>query len=823
MRCLILGFAFGIGLVQQQASLWGWPELIMLACLAGLIALITLGSNLIRLSLLRHASMLMIGGCIGWIWASSVAMVGLSQRLAPEIEGQDITVVGVISSLPSQVEYGQRFQFLVERVLTPNINPEQIPKKILLNLYTTHFQQPTPPTPTLQPGERWQFKVRLRRPHGLANPHGFDYEVWLLEHGLGATGSVRNDAQNHRITPFVFSFNNAIEWARGKLRERILTALPEQPYAPVIVALVIGEQNAITQNDWKIFARTGVSHLIAISGLHVTLLSGLFASVMFYLWRKSFFTRYQLPLILPAQKVAALSGVLMALTYVALAGFGVPAQRTLLMVSVAALACWFDRIASVTNVLCLALGVVLLVDPWAVLAPGFWLSFSAVGLLFYVSLGRRELNNVERKNLVLAPSSAKTTLLEKARQQLHQASLAQYAITLGLVPLTMLLFNQVSLVSPLANAVAIPIVSFLITPFSLIGSVLPAPLDSWILNAANFILQQLIVLLSWLSEFSWAIWQAPRPEWWMFICALIGTAWCLAPQGWPLRWAGLLAWLPLCLNTSVYPSVHEFKVTAFDVGQGMALLIETEHHRLLYDTGPLYSVQSDAGSSVIYPYLKMRGIDQLDGLMISHSDTDHSGGALSLMQQLDVKWVSSSLASDSTIVQAATKHTACLAGQSWQWDGVQFEILYPDSAAYRNEKRNEKPNTKSCTLKISNGKYSILLAGDIEAAQEKKLVKQSPNKLASSVLLVPHHGSGTSSSVEFLRATQPQIAIFQLGYQNRYRHPKSTVWQRYADFDITRLRTDQAGAITLHFGEQISVEKFRTTHARYWYPVPDID
>ncbi|PRC93136.1 DNA internalization-related competence protein ComEC/Rec2 [Solimicrobium silvestre] len=827
MRSTIIGFVLGVLLLQQQRSLWEWPALAALICVA---VLIFLSLRWVHRAALCNLFMLLVGGLSGWVWASGFAIVALSTRLAPEIEEQDIAVVGVISSLPSQSDYGQRFQFSIERVLTPNVNSAHMPDKVLLSWYEANsFQRSNPQVKTqsttpLQAGERWQLNVRLRRPHGLANPYGFDYEVWLLEQGLDATGTVRNDRnnaiKNQQLNSFAFSVKNCIEWARGKLRNRILSALPNQPYAPVLVALVIGEQGAIRQSDWQVFARTGISHLISISGLHVTMLSGMCANLMFYLWRKSFFTRYQLPLILPAHKAAALSGFLMALIYVALAGFGVPAQRTLIMIAVLALALWMDRVTSVSNVLCLALALVLLVDPWAVLWPGFWLSFSAVGIIFFVSLGRREMKAVEQFSLSPKPSIRAS----KFFQHIRQASTIQYAITLGLVPLTMLLFNQVSIVSPIANAVAIPIVSLLVTPFALLGSVLPAPIGTWVLVLTNFILQYLISFLGWLSQLSWAVWQAPRPEVWMFLCAFAGTFWCLAPKGWPLRWAGLLAWLPLCLNSSNFPAPGEFKVTALDVGQGMALLIETERHRLLYDTGPSYSPESDAGSRVIYPYLKMRGINQLDGLMISHNDSDHSGGALSLMQQLKINWVASSLALDSTIVQTAqqqSQHITCLAGQSWEWDGVQFEVLHPPAVIYTSDKW--KPNAKSCTLKITNGAHSLLLAGDIEAIQEDQLVNSIPEKLSATVLLAPHHGSGTSSTTEFLREVNPQLAIFQLGYHNRYRHPKSSVWQRYADFGITRLRNDDAGAITLKFGAEVSFEEYRVTDARYWHPTLSAD
>jgi competence protein ComEC len=272
------------------------------------------------------------------------------------------------------------------------------------------------------------------------------------------------------------------------------------------------------------------------------------------------------------------------------------------------------------------------------------------------------------------------------------------------------------------------------------------------------------------------------------------------------------------LHTSEHPPNNEFNVVALDVGQGMALLVETEHHRLLYDAGPLYSSQSDAGSSVITPYLKMRGITALDGVMISHGDTDHSGGAMTILEQLKIGWVSSSLEAENNVVRTAknrSTHTPCVAGQTWEWDGVKFEVLYPNRNAYA--KADSKPNAKSCVLKVSNQHYSLLLTGDIEAKQEHALIKTIPEKLPSTVLLAPHHGSGTSSSLEFLEAVNPRMAIFQVGYRNRYRHPKLTVWERYGELGIARLRTDDSGAILLRFGQEIETLEYRKASARYWF------
>lgn len=821
MRSAIAGFALGILLLQQQPALMSWSALAGWAVVAILCLVISCKfKNAVLCSVIR----IFAAAVLGWCWASLIALHGLAQQLSPALEERDITVVGVVTSLPAQADYGQRFQFSIERVVSPDIRLEQLPKKVLLSWYAVN---PEANLIAVQPGERWQLNIRLRRPHGLANPYGFDYEVWLLEQGLGATGTVRADkadensaTKNLRRQDFVFSIKNCIEWSRGKLRNRILSALAGQPYAAIIVALVIGDQNGIAQNDWQVFARTGVNHLIAISGLHISMLAGLAAAIMLYCWRHPLLGRFQLPLWVPAQKMAALASVLIAALYVALAGFGVPAQRTLIMICVVAGTIWADRKTSVTNVLFLALGVVLLVDPWAVLAPGFWLSFSAVGIIFYVSQGRRD----QQAESSLSPQFAvsKTSTGRRWLDWCRQASVTQYAITIGLVPLTLLLFNQVSLVSPIANAIATPVISLLVTPLALLGSILasvvPDPAGGWLLLVTHQILSYLFACLSWLNQFSWAVWQAPRPAIWMLICAVIGTCWCLAPKGWPLRWTGLIAWLPLCLNTSDTPREGEFNVTALDVGQGMALLIETAHHRMLYDTGPAYSPTSDAGSRVIYPYLTMRGINHLDGLMISHNDTDHSGGAISLMQQLKFAWVSSSLKSDTQIVQMAgqlSEYSDCLAGQQWQWDGVQFEVLHPTVSIYDNEKW--KPNARSCTLKITQGRHAILLAGDIEAVQEKELVRRVPEKLAATVLLAPHHGSGTSSTMEFLNAVHPRYALFQLGYHNRYHHPKTDVWQRYADLGITRLRSDHSGAITVNFADEVNVEEYRQTHARYWY------
>lgn len=783
MRCAILGFAAGAAWLQMQAAL---PEQqTLVACAA--IALLLTG--------LRGALRAAIAGALcGFCWAALLAQFALAPQLAKEDEGRDITLVGTIDSLPYRFDGGVRFNFAVEQVAGSKMT---VPPRVALAWYSG-FRDSVQRAGAVQPGERWQLTVRLQRPHGNANPHGFDYEVWLLEQGVRATGYVREDgARNRRLDRFVVSASNLVEHCRASLRARIERTLAGRQYAGVIVALVVGDQRAIDQSDWLVFNRTGISHLISISGLHITMIAGLFAMLASSLWRRSFFTSAQLPLLLPAQKVAALAGAGVALLYVLLAGFGVPAQRTLYMLTVVAVALWTGRIASVSHVLCAALGLVVLLDPWAVLWPGFWLSFGAVAIILFATVGRTG-----------APQAG---FWSAVRLGAH----TQYAVTLGLVPLTMLLFAQVSLASPVANAVAIPLISFVVTPLALAGSMLPSPLSDILLGFAHLAVEGLALLLGWMAASPLAVWSAPTPAPWIFCFALAGTVWMLAPRGWPQRWAGAVAWLPLLASLPSHPVQGEIAVTAFDVGQGMALLIETGGHRLLYDAGPRYSAESNGGNRVIVPYLKARGIDALDAMVITHSDVDHAGGALAVMEAVKVGWVASSLWEDHPIVGAARTHTRCVAGQRWRWDGILFEMLQPTPASYDNPAL--KPNARGCTLRISSATHSILLAADIEAAQEAQLVHGSADKLRADVLLAPHHGSGTSSTHAFLRAVRPSLGVFQVGYRNRYHHPKLEVLERYQQLGIGQMRTDEAGAILLHFGAQVNAAGYRAQHPRYWY------
>ncbi|MFL6632389.1 MAG: DNA internalization-related competence protein ComEC/Rec2 [Massilia sp.] len=787
MRIAICSFVAGVAWLQCRAALpTPWSALALGVALLPACLMIRNARWRIPLSVAG-------GALLGFGWSAWLAHGALADRLPAADEGRDVALVGIIDSLPNRFDGGVRFNLAVERVLDGTTT---VPPRIALSWYAG-LHGTAAPVGDVQPGQRWRLTVRLQRPHGNANPGGFDYEAWLLEQGVRATGYVRADDGNRRLEAFVASPGVVVERVRAALRARIQDALAGRAYAGVIVALVIGDQRGIDQADWQVFNRTGIGHLISISGLHITMIAGLAAWAMSALWRRSFFTGARLPLLLPAQKVAALAGTIVALLYVLLAGFGVPAQRTLYMLSVVALALWMGRLAAVSHVLCAALGVVVLLDPWAVLWPGFWLSFGAVAVILFAGHGR----------IGPPPTGPRGALLLAGR--------TQWAVTAGLVPLTLLLFGQVSIVSPVANAVAIPLVSFVVTPLALAGSLVPGPPGDWLLVLAHWTVEGLAWLLRQMAGWPGAVWRAPAPQARVFMLGLGGTLWMLMPRGWPHRWAGAVALLPMLLQLPDHPRAGTFRVTAFDVGQGMALLVETERHRLLYDTGPGYAPGADGGSRVILPYLRTRGIAALDGIVISHSDADHTGGALAVLEGVDAGWLASSLPDGHAIARAARRHVRCGAGQHWEWDGIAFDMLHPTPASY--DDAHLKTNARSCTLRISNGRRTVLLAGDIEAAQEAALVERVGDRLRADVLLAPHHGSGTSSTPAFLQAVRPGIAIFQVGYRNRYHHPKQEIYERYGALGAERLRTDDAGALTLDVDETVAWRSYRADHARYWY------
>lgn len=750
---------------------------------------------LLRTARLHTISLLLLALILGSSYAWLRADLRMSHELAREWEGRDIEIVGIIDELPQADAQGVRFAFAVERVLTPAAT---VPPRVALGWYKPTIKElQGEPLPTLRAGERWRLTVRLKRPHGYANPNGYDVEAWMLENNLRATGTVRGDEPNRRLAANAGRAIDRINQLRGHLRERMQTALAQQRYGGVLIALALGDQRAINETDWSLFNATAVSHLLSISGAHVTLLATWVAWLVFAVWRRS----PRLIAKLPAQQAAALTAAFIALAYATLAGFEVPAQRTCYMLLTGALALMLRRTLSAWLILAWALVVVLGIDPWAGLAVGFWFSFVAVALLIYVTKDRYG-----------------------ERPWWHLLLITQMAVTLGLAPLSIALFQQVSLVGPIANAVAIPLITMLVVPLTLAWLVLP--LDA-LLSLAHQLIAWLVQGLQWLMSLPAPLWTQHAPPLWTVGLALLGSLVLLAPRGWPHRWIGILWCLPLFLVTPERPAEGEFKLTVLDIGQGTAAIVQTAKHTLVYDTGPRWTDTADAGSRLIAPYLRASGSSRIHGLVVSHLDIDHSGGARSLLNSVPVDWMLTSVFAEAEIVKTASqrdvKTLACAVGQSWTWDGVRFDVLHPDPTTYLEAKL--KTNDRSCVIKVSAQNFSALLTADVEALSEAAIIERyaaNPSALKSDVLLMPHHGSLTSSTPAFIDAIAPKLALINAGYRNRFGHPRDDVLVRYTERRIQVLRTDWHGAITLNSVDGVgSAEKTRAQRQRYWVDRPD--
>jgi len=550
---------------------------------------------------------------------------------------------------------------------------------------------------------------------------------------------------------------------RGDIREAMRDRLGDARFAGVLVALAVGDQDAIGAEDWRVFWRTGVGHLVSISGLHVTL----FATLAFAIVRFGWVRVPALALRVPARKAGALAGVFAALAYCLLSGYAVPAQRTVLMLAVAAAALMAGRHGSASRVLAIAALAVLLVDPWAVLQPGFWLSFGAVGAILYALALRAG-----------PPGSVAPAVVTQA------------AVTLALAPMLVSLFGELSLVSPLANAFAIPVVSLVVVPLTLAGALAGVP---GMLEAAHALMALTMVPLEFLAAWPGAVVESAEAPLALAALALSGALLVLAPRGVPLRAAGFAIALPLALHTVPVPPPGAAWIDVLDVGQGLAAVVRTASHALVYDTGPAWSDESDSGGRIVAPFLRGEGVRSLDGVVVTHADDDHAGGAVSIAMARRPAWLLSTLGWSDERHAAFPESRRCVAGLVWEWDGVRFEVLHPDARALADERRRE--NDRSCVIRVEAGAAAALLAADIEKLAESELVAREGARLRSRVLLVPHHGSRTSSTPAFLDAVDPEIAIVPVGWRNRFRHPAPVVLQRYAGRGIRVLRTDLDGAV----------------------------
>lgn len=802
----LLGFVLGTALQLQQAALFAWQVYALIVLLA-LVAYAFVASKSIAHGWRMGLAVVALG-LLGFGATGLRATVYLGDTLDPALEGRDVRITGVVANLPQRNESGLRFRLEVESALLDG-QAVRVPPLMDVGWYGGAFaagpgvvgdaaavaalnRQPA----DVQAGERWEMTLRLKAPHGSRNPHGFDYELWLWEQGVQATGYVRATARDPVPVLLGQTWRHPAVLARQAVRARIYQQVQERGFAGMIAALVVGDQAAIDRVDWDVFRATGVAHLVSISGLHITMFAWCAALVVGWLWRRS----GRLCIALPTPSAALIGGVLLATAYAVFSGWGVPAQRTCLMLATVALLRLSGARWPWPHVWMLACAVVVAVDPWALLQAGFWLSFVAVGVLFATDSGANQAYSTRA-------SSLKGKVLSGVRAAFHE----QWVITVALTPLTLLLFGQVSVVGLAANALAIPWITLVVTPLAMLGVLVPALWD-----VAAGAIGWMYAYLQWLAGWPWAVVTVAVPPVWAGAAGVLGGVVLVMPWQWSMRALGLPLLLPVLLWRAPLPMAGEFELLAADIGQGNAVLVRTANHALLYDAGPRFSLESDAGHRVLVPLLQALHT-RLDTLILSHRDMDHVGGAPAVLTMQPQARLLSSMEAGNPL-QNLRPAERCVAGQHWEWDGVQFDILHPQADDYDTA---AKSNAMSCVLRISNGAQTALLVGDIEQPQEARLVASvGSTTLKANVLLVPHHGSKTSSSAEFLDAVAPRLAIVQSGYRNRFGHPAAVVSARLNERQIPVVDSPHCGAFTWKSWQPQQPQNGACTRLqalRYWH------
>jgi len=715
-----------------------------------------------------RARPLLLFAC-GFLYALAHAHAALYERLPAELEGQSLTVAGRVVSLPDREPGRVRFDLAVER-WPEELDTQRLPRRIRLSWYSTPA--------VVRAGERWQLRVRLKRPHGFINPGGFDYEGWLFAHGIRATGYVRNNDANRRLA----TGHGLLYW-RESLRERIRAGLGNDRGAALVTALALGDRSGLKNADWEVLRNTGTSHLLAISGLHVGLVAVLAFAAGRWLWSllPGATRRW------PAQRAALLFSLPAALLYAALAGFAVPTRRALIMLLIVALALFWRRRLPPVDVLLLALLAVLLLEPLAVLAAGFWLSFLAVAVILWAASGR-------------LPGTGLWWRYGRI----------QCLIAVGMLPVLLFWFQQYPVFGVFANLIAVPWVSLLVVPPILIGAFLliftPAA-GAIVLRIAEGLLSMLWSWLEWLGGIDAGLLYRPQPSLFVMCAGLAGCALLLLPRAVPARWIGLIWLLPLLSPSLPRPAHGDYRLAVLDVGQGLATVVETAGHILVYDTGARFSDRFNAGDAVVVPYLRSRGRDRLDLLIVSHGDNDHIGGTAAIRHAFPIERILSSVPGQ---LPAGTGH--CRRGQSWQWDGVHFRILHPARIVPGND------NNSSCVLEVRSAAGSVLLPGDIEAEAETTLVDNTGGRLAADILVAPHHGSYSSSTPRFIREVRPDYTVFTTGYRNRYGFPDGEIIRRYRAAGVVMFNTADDGAVIFDIARTgVKVETARHRLRRFWH------
>lgn len=693
------------------------------------------------------------------------------------LEGVPVVAVGKIAGIPEKKLSLTHFLFAIDHFEKPFI------KFAHSGLVQCSWQN----APKLTVGEKWQLQVTLKKLHSAINPGGFDYEAWAFAQGILASGSVKASYNNLKLDFPVFAYG--IDRLRQNLAEKIDLVLMHQSTQGLIKALIVGDQSSILEEQWKVLRQTGTNHLFAIAGLHIGFVSHLTYRLCHWLSRRSVW----LTLRVSAPLAGALGALSSAIIYSALAGFSLPTKRAVVMLTVFLVTRMRRRNVGFWNSWFIALGVVLIINPLQILTESFWLSFTAVGGLIYGFYGRI--------NLQAHPLSKKF---------MHSIK-TQWITSVALIPFTLLLFQQASLVGFFANFIAIPWIGFLVAPLSLVSGLLllscPA-LGNEGLKLASFLLAHFWPILQKIGALPNSQWQQAILNPWMLISGSVAILLLLAPKGFPARVLSAIWILPLIFYLHKNPEFAEANFTLLDVGQGLSAIVRTHRHVLVFDTGAHRKNSFDAGEAILLPFLRWFHMDHIHVLMVSHGDNDHIGGAETLLKMLPVDRIITS-------VPERFNHPSvfpCAAGQSWRWDGVKFEVLFPLSGSALTG------NNSSCVLKITTPAHSVLLTGDIEKEAEKILLDVEAKKLAADILVAPHHGSKTSSTEAFVHAIHPKVVLIPVGYRNQYHLPSPIIVDRYLENGAKLYDSVECGAIeiALTLSHQLPVHCYRKENKRFW-------
>ncbi|MBL4827490.1 MAG: DNA internalization-related competence protein ComEC/Rec2 [Spongiibacteraceae bacterium] len=742
-----------------------------------------------------------VAGVLGILWGVVYGHRVMHSLLPFEFESRPLWVTGVVVGLPEvfvlqgrgEAQTGQRFNLRVTgKVCLAQASSSVTCFEGLKNVRLAWYGQTT-----LLPGQQWRLLVKLKRPHSMANPGGFNVQTWSIQRAIGAQGYVRKTQENTHWAD--------TQWSIDRLRYQGATALEQalagKQYLPLFKALLLGDKRDISQTQWDLFSRTGTTHLMVISGLHI----GLMSALAFVL------TRLIVTLLIHrgcSERIAAVSAIVVAVVYSLAAGFSLPTQRALVMISVAMLAIILRRESSASQGMVTALFICLVFDPLAPVSASFWLSFCAVAVLFYGSVGRR-----------CAPVSS----LEYSRKVCEFFWRPQYLIFIGLFPALFILIKQFSVLTPIANFIAVPLFSVMIVPGVLLASffmLIHNPTAMIIWDLLDSTLAYLLIFLRWLDTQGQAtqlhaIIPGSGEKLWYFTLVVAGMLLVLSPKGIPLRHWGWVMMLPIVMYKPKPIEVAELQVNVLDVGQGLAIVVHTKLHTLVYDVGVAYGEHFSIVRSVMLPFLQSQGITTVDRLVLSHGDNDHAGGWRVLTDALPVKQVHYGQWLDGF---EKTQAYSCRAGYRWHWDGVIFEYLHPASPGINEKIAKSSSNNNSCVLKISTPGASFLLTGDIERDVERLLSDKLGERLRAKVLIAPHHGSATSSSWPFIRSVNPEHVVISSGYRNQFGHPKEQIVKRYLQLNATVHRTSVQGAIGFQVkkGQLLAVSHYRERYQHYW-------